>query len=103
MEVRILKLLWRRPNADKAVVPAVRAARVDNAALAALRGTEDVRLRCHEMTHLDTAALQILLSLRGALRERGRSLRWDGVAGPVATSLTLAGAGGMRREGAQRN
>lgn len=57
----------------------------------ALDGTEDVEIDCRDADNLGLAAMQLLVSLRRYLAERGHALRIVHAGEQIASSLALAG------------
>lgn len=56
-----------------------------------LQEQEDVVVSCEGLAHLDTSALQILLSLQQGLLAQGRNLRLEGISAELEGMLQLAG------------
>jgi anti-anti-sigma factor len=67
------------------------AAELHREALACLARRADVTVDCAQAEHLDTAALQVLLALKEALREAGKLLRLTGACESIQNYLRLAG------------
>ena len=71
------------------------------AAVQILQGGEDAAVCCDQVEHIDTSALQIILSLKQALRQRGRSLHLVGLPAALGEGLAFSGLGDALKDESQ--